>query len=502
MRKKIIKKSDLKILNNKYKKKIIGLAHGVFDVFHFGHLLHLQKAKSYCDILIVSITSDKFINKGPGRPFNNEKQRLNMMSSIEFVDFVFLSNEKTSKNVINKLKPNIYFKGNDYIKENKDYSGGIKTEKNELEKFGGKIIFTNEKTLSSTNILNRFSGILSDQTKKNLLKIKKNFNFENIKQLIDKSSNLKTLVIGEIIKDEYIFCSPLGKSPKEQLISMQENKKEIYAGGIAASVNHLSNFLNDCTLLSVIPTVKKNQFINKYIDKKIKKIFFKEKNYHLISKVRYLDETNNKLFQISNKKRNNIKIETENKILNYLKNNLSKFDHVIVHDFGHGLITKKIIDIVEEKSKYLSINVQTNSSNIGFNYLTKFRKTDYFAIDEPEARLALSDENSNTEKLFYKLKKKIKFRSGSITFGKNGAYTIYRDKIFFSSALTNKPIDTLGAGDAFFVISSIISKVTNDPKIIGFLGNIAGAFAVNYLGHKKYLNKETLLNYVKTYLNI
>ena len=90
-----------------------------------------------------------------------------------------------------------------------------------------------------------------------------------------------------------------------------------------------------------------------------------------------------------------------------------------------------MIKILEKKSNYLSINIQTNSSNIGFNYLTKFSKTNYFSIDEPEARLALSDENSDTKILFKKLQKKIKFKSGSITFGKNGAYTSYGNSIIY-----------------------------------------------------------------------
>ncbi len=371
-----------------------------------------------------------------------------------------------------------------------------------MEKFGGKILFTNEKTLSSTNLINRFSNELNENTKSYLLKLRNKFSFESIGNLIERSSRVKTLVIGEIIKDEYVFCLPMGKSPKEQLISMQENKKETYAGGIAASVNHLSNLLNDCSLLSVIPKECSNKTFNKLIHKKIKRILFREKDYNFITKTRYLDEYNNKLFQISNKKKNDIKKKTEIKIINYLKKNLKKFDHVIVHDFGHGLITKKMINFIEKNSKYLSINVQTNSSNIGFNYLTKFSKTSYFSIDEPEARLALSDEYSNTSNLLKKFRAKIKYQSGSITFGKNGAFTSFKNKTIFSPALTSSPVDTLGAGDAFFVISSIISKVSNDPEKIGFLGNIAGAFAVNYLGHQKYLNKETLLNYVKTYLNI
>ena len=57
------------------KKKIVGLAHGVFDVLHSGHLIHFEECKKYCDKLIVSITDDKFVNKGPDRPFFNSNER-------------------------------------------------------------------------------------------------------------------------------------------------------------------------------------------------------------------------------------------------------------------------------------------------------------------------------------------------------------------------------------------------------------------------------------------
>ena len=76
--KKIVEVDILAKLLKKQKdkgKKIV-LCHGVFDLLHIGHIKHFKEAKEFGDILVVSLTPDKYINKGPGRPAFNERLRL------------------------------------------------------------------------------------------------------------------------------------------------------------------------------------------------------------------------------------------------------------------------------------------------------------------------------------------------------------------------------------------------------------------------------------------
>ena len=88
---KILSEKNFTKIKTRIKKLKVGLCHGVFDILHKGHIDHFKEAKKNCDILIVSVTENKFIDKGPNQPINNMKNRMDLLTNLTDIDFVIPS---------------------------------------------------------------------------------------------------------------------------------------------------------------------------------------------------------------------------------------------------------------------------------------------------------------------------------------------------------------------------------------------------------------------------
>ena len=495
---KIVNLNQLKKILHKTRLKV-GLVHGVFDIVHVGHKRYFEEAKSWCDKLIVSITVDKFVNKGPSRPIFNERLRAEMLASIEFIDYVVLSENETAVHVINQIKPNLYIKGKDYKDLKGDLTKNIIKEKKAVEKNKGKILFTENIQFSSSSIINNFykpQTILSEI--KNLNLNASDLSKDCLKNLF-KISTKKVAILGEIIIDEYIFSKEMDKPSKENIHAVNFIKKETYQGGTLAIAKNLSQFCKKIDVFSSGAfTTEEKKFI-KSIDNNHKNIntYIEKSKFQTIKKTRVLDENNRKIFEIYNKKG-----EKKYLLNRYLKNLITKkfkkYDFVIICDFGHGFLNEDIYNLVEKNSKKVSINVQTNSDNRGFNLVTKYKKANLVCIDEPEIRLALSDRYSDFKILAKKLYKKIKLNKLIITRG-NAGISVFEFKksskikeISFS-AFESNPIDTIGAGDAVLGIVSLMNMKDIKLEVMAFCGNVFGALATKYLGHSSYIKKNDVI---------
>ena len=141
--------------NLKDKGKRIVLANGCFDIIHVGHIRYLAGAKALGDVLIVAVNSDRSteILKGNGRPVMPEEERVEIISSLEFVDYVTLFDELNVENILLKLKPHFHAKGS-------DYSEDTVPEKEIVKSYGGRVVITGDpKNHSSKDIIKSIAGI-------------------------------------------------------------------------------------------------------------------------------------------------------------------------------------------------------------------------------------------------------------------------------------------------------------------------------------------------------
>ena len=139
-------------------KKII-LCHGVFDLLHIGHIKHFEEAKKMGDILVVTITPDQFVNKGPGRPAFNTNLRLEALSALDSIDYVVANKWPAAEEAIKIIQPNIYCKGPDYKDHLDDITGKIDDEEAAVKIVGGKISYTDDITFSSSKLLNKYGNL-------------------------------------------------------------------------------------------------------------------------------------------------------------------------------------------------------------------------------------------------------------------------------------------------------------------------------------------------------
>jgi len=486
-------------LEKKKNKKIIH-CHGVFDLIHVGHIKHFQEAKKIGDFLVVSITSDKYVNKGLGRPIFNENLRAEVLSSITYIDAVCINHYTTSEKLISLIKPNIYFKGPDYKDNQKDKTKNILKEISVAKKHGGRIVYSNDITFSSSNLINNYSDHYNSNQKKFLNSISKKYNFEFIFNKINHLKKLKVLLVGETIIDQYVFGDVLGKSGKEPHLVLKEETKKNYLGGAAAIANHLSTFCKQVNFVTLAGEEKDNlNFIKNSLKKNVKVKFFNKKNSPTIIKKRFIDKVSqNKLLGVYSINDEKLKKNLELKLINYIKKRASSCDLILISDYGHGFISDKTAKIFSSTKKFFSLNAQINASNYGYHTLRKYNKIDNLIINETELRHEMRDKIGNLEKIAFKLIKNLKINKLIVTRGKNGAILIKKNgKSVYCPAFANKVIDKVGAGDAMLAIISLCMKIKMPSDLALFLGSLAGATAVENIGNSKFINKNELLRQIQ-----
>lgn len=473
--------------------------HGVFDLIHPGHIRHFKAAKTLGDILIVSITPDKYVNKGPGRPAFSEELRIESLEALECIDCVVLNSEPDSVNLISKIKPDFYVKGDEYKEYEKDVTGKIEQEVNAVERYGGQVHYTSDIVYSSSSLINTFFPRLSSKARKFIQKLKQSYTSDDIIEVIHNFRHLNVLVIGDAIIDEYQYVTPLGQSGKGVHMTSRLGEREVFLGGAFAIANHIAAFTDNVTLLTTSNQNDSKYLFNK-LNKKINRHFIDLDEIPTLIKKRYIFRDGSqltKLFETYSQQDCKLNdVQTKN-ICDYLKSSSKEFDLVLVADFGHGLTNETIQKAVSQVDAYLAVNAQINSGNRGYNVVTKYDRADFISVNEPELRLTAHDRVSNVEELMEKIGCEMHVRHFSVTCGVEGVISYEQGSGFCRlPAFASQTLDRVGAGDSYLSLASLALASGSNVELASFIGSIAAAMDVQFVGNKETIQKAPLCKYI------
>jgi rfaE bifunctional protein nucleotidyltransferase chain/domain len=479
------------------------LCHGTFDLMHTGHIRYLQRARQEGDVLLVTLTGDAYVNKGPGRPVFNEHLRAENLAALACVDFVAVNQAISAVEALHEIQPNIYAKGSDYRSPADDVTGNIKLEQDAVEAHGGSIFYTDEITFSSSSLLNEHFNVFTSETREFLRAFRSQWSDKDIHELIASLSDLKVLVIGDAIVDQYHYATPLGQTGKGNIFAVRYDSEEQFAGGAVAVANHIAGFSDRVTLVTGLGSMESHEpFIRSKLLPNIDPMFFYFQDAPTVTKRRFVDADLAKLFEVYFYKEDPALGETGQKVCQWLASNAAEFDVVVVPDFGNGFITQDMIAVLCDKARFLAVNTQINSGNRGYHVIHRYPRADFVSLNEPELRMAAHNRHDSLESVAEHVGGLVHAKHLAVTRGTKGVMMHDRNVGMFHKvpALSTSVVDRIGAGDAFLSLAGICLGRGLPPEIAAFIGSAAAAIDVQIVCNREPVDRIVLNKYVSTLL--
>ncbi len=474
--------------------------HGTFDLLHPGHLKHLEAAKKHGDVLVVSVTSAPFVNKGPGRPVFGDEQRAYQLAHLSIVDYVVVVPHPHAIEVIEKVRPHVYCKGTEYASPQNETDRRIDEDAATVERVGGRVVFVGEPLHSSTQLIASHLDALDPEVREYLESIEPKDATDQLDPVLARIASLRVLVLGDLIIDRYTYGHVQGLTAKARVLSMRREHEEDYLGGALAIARHIASF--HCKRVKYLALAGTEPWLDTALQQMkgegVDLELLRSPDYQTILKQRYVERPGKrkdlvKLFAVNQITDDPPRVLRE-QLLARIAAEVEQSDLVVLCDYGHGYVDPAVQKLVEDRASWLALNVQSNSYNYGFNLITRYRRCNLFTMDETELRLAAGKRHVSEFELMTDLTRRLGARHGWLTLGSSGSLVCTATGTTHSCpAMIKSTVDTVGAGDAFFSTAALCGRVEAPVELTAILSNLSGAVAANIVGNKEPIRSDAIV---------
>lgn len=460
-------------------KKIVFVS-GNFNVIHPGHLRFLNFAASSGDYLIVGVNR----NDMPA-VYVPEELRLEGIKNLTVVNNSFLLPFSVEK-CIELIRPDIVVKG-------KEYENIYNKEKDILDIYGGKLLFSSgEMRFSTMEILQKELSEINRATinKPADFLVRHQTNIESLIKITKNFDKLNVLVIGDLIVDEYITCDPLGMSQEDPTIVVTPIRNDVFVGGagiVAAHAKGLGAKVKYCGIVGKDQTAEKVRVSLKAHG--VESCLFEDVSRITTLKQRYRSRGKT-LLRVSHLHQHEISLELSESIFQDLDQEIEKANLVVFSDFNYGCLPQYLVDKIIAKCQKFSVPMVADSqSSSQVGDISRYSGMMLVTPTEHEARLAIRNKDLGLAALAHALRTKSNNENVFITLGAEGLLIdsaslpgrrVVTDLL---PAFNLSPKDVAGAGDSLLICASMALAVGATGWEAAYLGSIAAACQVGRVGN-------------------
>jgi rfaE bifunctional protein kinase chain/domain len=452
---------------------------GKFNIVHPGHLRLLNFASECGDLLVVGVYAD-----GVTDSHLPQHLRLEGIRSIGLVDYAFILPEEPSA-IIRRLQPHVVVKG-------KEHETGFNLEQAAVDSYGGSLLFSSGETrFSSLDLLHREiyeTNTLGITKPVDYLK-RHGFSLGDLIHIVQRFADLKIMVMGDLIIDEYLSCDALGMSQEDPTLVVSPFAQDRFVGGAGIVAAHASGFGAKVRYLSVVGADMPATYATTMLDKyNVETEFLEDSSRPTTLKQRYRvgDKT---LLRVSHLRQHDISNELVEELCRKALVALDEMDLVIFADFNYGVLPQSLVDRVTEACHQRGIMMVADSqASSQVSDVSRFKGMWLLTPTEREARLAMRDSRAGLVVLADGLIKKSNAGHVLMTLGAEGLlihapkdrYSFITDRL---PAFNNTPKDVAGAGDSVLTCTSMALAVGSDIWKSAYLGALAAACQVGRIGN-------------------
>jgi len=454
---------------------------GVFNVVHPGHIRLFHFARELGDRLVVGIENDSIAGR---RAFVHEDLRFEGVRSNSLVDEAILLS-CSPEDFVSSTKPSIVVKG-------REHENRLNPEQQVVDSYGGRLIFSaGDMSFSSRDLIDQEASTLGS----GILQIPSDFSRRRsttnslFREHVDNFRNVRALVVGDLIVDEYVTTEALGMSGEEPVLVVQPVDSATFVGGAGIVAAHLASLGASVDFISVVGTDQTAEFARRSLERHgVRAHLIEDQSRPTTQKTRFRCEGKS-LLRVSKLSREPVSRDIAGKIRQLVRE-IDSADLILFSDFNYGVLSNVVIDGLFDELRHVGAVLGADSqSSSQIGDVSRFKGMDFICPTEREARIATRNSADGLVQLAEAVRAQADASNVILTLGADGLLIHARPNAELDwetdqmPALNQNPVDVAGAGDSLFATVGLCMAVGADIFAAAALGSVASAIQVDRIGN-------------------